>query len=433
MWNSTRRGRTITRRRKGAGRSNVNFKLIGLVAVTVVGIAGVALTISLISGAVANYKAKVEINKNNEEIKSEINNNINSDKENNNVEDKNENQNTNKNEDNKNDKDEIIESDAIVDVFEEEETYEPVRELKITALGEIMMGGKISQNVDYNYMSAFRYLSEYTKASDYTFAHLATNIVDLEEIGDTNSKYIVTAEIENAFNALGIDGLNIATDHMLDFGKEIFNDTKKFLSEDYDLIGLNNSIIYVEKDGVKVAIIGVCNETIGSSQSYTSAGIMMYNLNKVKALIETAKESASAVIVMTHLGNENSHTVTSSMKSTYKALVKAGADVVLGSHALGLYPIEIYKDKLIIYSLGYLMHDTSYESGKKSGIFDLTFNEHGELRKLEITPTYINAKKQTILMEDYNAKSVTDFLEYLAGNLKNCQIIDNRLVMHMDI
>lgn len=318
-----------------------------------------------------------------------------------------------------------------MDVFDEEDGHE-VRELKIAALGEIMMGGKVGKNVEYNYMSAFRHISEYTKSSDYTMAHLATNIVDLEELGDTNSKYIVTADIDNAFNALGIDGLNMATDHILDFGNEIFNDTKKFLSEDYDLIGLNNSIIYVEKDGVKVAIIGVCNETIGSEKTYTSAGIMMYNLNKVKTLIETAKESASAVIVMTHLGNENSHTITNGMKNTYRALIKAGADVVLGSHALGVYPIEIYKDKPIIYSLGYLMHDTSYESGKKSGIFNLTFNEQGNLKKIEIIPTYINAKKQTILMEDYNAKSATAFLKYIAGDLKECHITDNKLVMYMD-
>ncbi len=328
---------------------------------------------------------------------------------------------------------EIIESDASVDVFdEEEEGHEPVKELKITALGEIMMGGKVGSNVEYNYMSAFRHISEYTKDSDYTMAHLATNIVDLQELGETNSKYIVTTDIDNAFNALGIDGLNIATDHILDFGKSMFNDTKKFLEEDYDLIGLNNSIIYVEKDGIKVAIIGVCNETIGSESTYTSAGIMVYNLNKVKALIETAKESASAVIVMAHLGNENSHTITNGMKNTYKAIIKAGADVVLGSHSLGVYPIEMYKDKPIIYSLGYLMHDTSYENGKKGGIFNLTFNEQGSLKKIEIIPTYINAKKQTILMEDYNAKSTTTFLKTLAGDQKDCHITDNKLVMYMD-
>ena len=106
--------------------------------------------------------------------------------------------------------------------------------------------------------------------------------------------------------------------------------------------------------------------------------------------------------------------------------------MVLGSHSLGVYPIEMYKGKPIIYSLGYLMHDTSYENGKKGGIFNLTFNEQGSLKKIEIIPTYINAKKQTILMEDYNAKSTTTFLKSLVGDQKDCHITDNKLVMYMD-
>ncbi len=327
---------------------------------------------------------------------------------------------------------EIIESDASVDIFDEVNGYEPIKELKITALGEIMMGGKIGENLEYNYDDAFKYITEHTKDSDYTLAHLATNVVEIEELGTTNSKYIVKAEIKEALSNLGLDGINIATDHILDFGIPMLNDTKEILAKDYDLLGLEDSIIYVEKEGIKVALIGVCNETIGNEKTYTSAGIMMYNLSNVKSLIKKAKESASAVIVMTHLGNENSHTITKTMKSTYKALIKAGADVVLGSHALGIYPIEIYKGKPIIYSLGYLMHDTSYESGKKGGIFDLTFNEQGKLKKIEITPTYINAKKQTILMKDYNAKSAEDFLKYVAGDLKECHIVENKMTMYME-
>ena len=124
--------------------------------------------------------------------------------------------------------------------------------------------------------------------------------------------------------------------------------------------------------------------------------------------------------------------ITEKTDEMFGRITKAGADVVLGSHSLGVYPIEMYKDKTIIYSLGYLMHDTSYENGKKGAIFNLTFNEQGNLKKIEIIPTYINAKKQTILMEDYNATSTTTFLKTLAGEQKDCHITDNKLVMYMD-
>ena len=35
----------------------------------------------------------------------------------------------------------------------------------------------------------------------------------------------IKENILNAFNALGVDGVNLATDHMLDFGKDVFKDT----------------------------------------------------------------------------------------------------------------------------------------------------------------------------------------------------------------
>ena len=72
---------------------------------------------------------------------------------------------------------------------------------------------------------------------------------------------------------------------------------------------------------------------------------------KLKSMIKEAKKNSQAVVMMTHLGFENTHEITDVMKWFYRELVKAGADIVLGSHALGIYPIEIYNGKPIIYSI----------------------------------------------------------------------------------
>ena len=332
----------------------------------------------------------------------------------------------------------IVETDNKMEVDSKEETISPdiplnsIKEFNLVALGEIMMGGEINKNVDYNYLLAFKEISDITSKGDYTVAHLATNVTKLDKIENPKSKYIVTNKIDNAFGALGIDGLCLATEHMLDFGKDIFLDTKALLEDDYDLIGLKNNIIYVENDGIELAIIGVCNEVIGSEGAYTNAGIMVYNMAKLKEMIKEAKQNAQAVILMTHLGYENTHQITSIMDWFYKELIKAGADLVIGSHSIGVYPIEIYNGKPIIYSLGYLMHDTNYEVGKKSGIFNFKFNEIGKLVEIKVTPTYINAKKQTLLYSEYDKNGANEFLKYIAGDLNNCSINDNVLTVNLD-
>lgn len=305
-----------------------------------------------------------------------------------------------------------------VQIYEENNNVE-VEEKTFTVafLGELMMGGAIGESLGYNYMSAFKSIAEYTSKANYTTVNLATNVIDLDELKDTKSKYIVTKNIENAFNALGVDGINLASDHMMDFGKDVFKDTVSILEEDYDLIGMKDTIVYAEHDGIKIAIIGVCNEVIGTESKYTDAGIMMYNLKKLQSMIKEAKKNVNTVVVLTHLGLENTHTVTSIMSWFYKELINAGADIVLGSHALGLYPVEIYNGKPIIYSTGNLMSDTDYSLGKETGVFTITLDENGYLESLEILPLYVNAKKQTILYNEYNKEKSGELLKYLTSKL----------------
>ena len=281
------------------------------------------------------------------------------------------------------------------------------------ALGEVMMGG--SDNA--NYVLSFKDVSQIAQEADYTVTSLTTNIVNLDKIEDPKSKYIVTKNILKAFNALGIDGVNIASDHMLDFGKNIFNGTKTILSDaKLDIIGIQDDIIYAEHDGIKVAFIGVSNEIIGSYSSFTDAGIWVYDnyMTRIKTAIKRAKESADTVVIMTHLGSENSHEVTSVMTWFYHELANAGADLILGNHALGVYPIEMYKNVPIIYSLGYFMHDTTYDIGKKSGIFKFTIDVKGKIRSLEFTPTYIT-EDGVKLYSEYNSSDALEFMKYVAN------------------
>ena len=58
--------------------------------------------------------------------------------------------------------------------------------MRITALGEIMMGGsKWNKN---SYSIAYKEIASHTLESDYTIASLATNITSVEDLSDTKSK-----------------------------------------------------------------------------------------------------------------------------------------------------------------------------------------------------------------------------------------------------
>lgn len=299
------------------------------------------------------------------------------------------------------------------------------------ALGEMMLGPEDATK--YDFISSFKNISEYTQDADFTFASLSTNIVNLDKLENVKNKYIVTSGIIKSFQTLGVDAVNVATDHMVDYSKTIFDGTVEILRENnLDVMGLYNDVIYAENDGIKVAFIGLNNEVIGSYYKYTSYGILMYDdyMTNLKSLISATKEKADFVVLVTHLGFENSQTVTSVMSWFYRALINAGADMVLGNHALGNYPITIYNGKPIIYSLSYLVTDSKYEQAHKSAIYKFTLDVTGALQNIEVTPVYSTFAKEVLLYSEYNLEEALSFLKYLSEKTYDgvkMNIVDGKL------
>ena len=79
----------------------------------------------------------------------------------------------------------------------EDNNLEPLtyNNMTITLLGEIMMGGEVTNNLDYYYSKAFKGIYSLTNKSDFTYANFSTNITNLEKIENAKSKYLVTKEV----------------------------------------------------------------------------------------------------------------------------------------------------------------------------------------------------------------------------------------------
>lgn len=163
--------------------------------------------------------------------------------------------------------------------------------MDLMVLGEIMMGGKVTTNLDYNYLMAFKHIYDLTKKSDFTYANLSTNITNLDKIEDAKTNYLVTKNILSAFNALGLDALSIATDHITDYPSEIIKNTEKLLEENSIYVaGKKDMPMYFEKDGKKIAIVSTNSVIIGTKENYTKNGISVYDEDNIKKNIQEAKK-----------------------------------------------------------------------------------------------------------------------------------------------
>lgn len=327
---------------------------------------------------------------------------------------------------------------AISNVDEEEENNQvetlTYNNMTLTLLGEIMMGGEVTDNLDYYYSKAFKGIYSLTNKSDFTYANFSTNITNLEKIENAKSKYLVTKEVISGLNALGLDCVSIASDHITDYPSDIIKNTIGILeNNDIFVAGRQNMPVYFEKGDKKVAIVSTNSVILGTSSNYTKNDISVYSKDNLEKNIKEAKQSADIVIADIHWGREYVYNVTSQMRQIAKVAIDAGADLVVGEHAAGVYPLEMYKGKPIIFSLGYLIGDSDLYVGKESFLFDINISKDKKLDTITMTPIYIKDKKEVMLYTDYDSRKADSYLnqynDWHIQNGLNSTIKDNKIVV----
>ena len=350
----------------------------------------------------------------------------------------------------KEEKDITIEENSYIDVEKEKEENNDKKENEITektddkvsdentslmVLGEIMMGGKVTQALDYNYMLAFKEVYNITKESDFTYSNLATNITNLDKIEDAKTDYLVTKNIVNAFNALGIDALSIATDHITDYPENIIKNTESILEKNNIFVaGKKDMPVYFEKNDKKIAIVSTNSVIIGTKNNYEKNGISTYSEENIKKNILEAKKMSDFVIVDIHWGKgESQFGITEEMKNMARFVIDCGADMVMGTHAVGIQPIDMYNGKPIIYSTGYFMTNLEYETTKLSYMFNFKFNKDTKLESIEMTPIYIKDLKETVLFNSFDSFNSNVNMNSLVNRSKekgvNAEVKDGKIVV----
>ena len=307
--------------------------------------------------------------------------------------------------------------------------------MTINLLGEVMMGGVVSEKLNYSYSSAIKGVYSTTRSADFTYCNFPTNITNLDKIENVKSKYLVTNEAITALEALGVDSVSIASDHIIDYPTDIIKNTiSKFEEADIFVAGRENMPVYFEKDGKKIAIVSTNSVIIGTSKNYSNEGISIYSKDNLSKNIQEAKESADVVIADIHWGRDHVYGVTNQMKDIAGAAIDAGADMVIGSHALGVYPIVKYNDKPIIYSTGYLMSDLDYNVAKEGFIFKVNIDENMKINTLEMTPIFIENKEAVKLYNEYDLEKCSSYLQQFNNwHLENgldSKIEDDKIVIN---
>jgi poly-gamma-glutamate synthesis protein (capsule biosynthesis protein) len=205
----------------------------------------------------------------------------------------------------------------------------------------------------------------------------------------------------------GFDILGLANNHALDLGGEGLSETAFHLgAAGIDVIGAGPvddpapQPLIQEVSGIRLAFLAF-NGLPDSPAVLPDAGWSPVEWNRDRAVeaVAAARDRADAVIASVHWGYEYEMRVDPAQRDAARALLEAGADLVIGHHPHVVQAIEVNAGRAVAYSLGNFVFDQPHPEAQRGLVVRAFFDEEG-LRALQALPVRAGPRPQLMTPED---------------------------------
>ncbi|MFA5755393.1 MAG: CapA family protein [Candidatus Paceibacterota bacterium] len=235
---------------------------------------------------------------------------------------------------------------SIVDAIEQE----IVPTEKIVFVGDMMFDRGVERlmiNSDFTYPIEF--IKKFLNSFDYIVGNLEGPInEDPEDFTDSSMQFSFDKRVLDSLENFSV--LSLANNHTLNTGNSGLEETRSILKE---------------------ANIGFTGDptTCGVENVYQKDGFSFFGINETfyfncsnKEITDSIEEykfynPESFLIILIHWGNEYENVNSSSQQKLARLMIDSGADLIIGGHPHVVQNIELYKNKLIFYSLGNFIFD----------------------------------------------------------------------------
>lgn len=264
--------------------------------------------------------------------------------------------------------------------------------VKLFAIGDVVFNNKFfGKENDWPAEYPFESCSKYVERADISILNLEGALSDRGTPVRHKSSLRSHPYWFKGINNTGFNVLNLANNHIFDFGIDAIDDTLQLIDNtDMHYVGFGNNLetarrpLTLHINEIDVAILSYCT-VVNRAHLYadeTKPGIPFADVSAIQAGIRTAKDSADVVIVLFHWGLENFLYPTPEQIMLGHAAIDAGAALVLGHHPHVIQGIEKYKHGIIAYSLGnFIFSDIYWEGVSPTGdnfIFEKKWNENNQ-------------------------------------------------------
>lgn len=264
-----------------------------------------------------------------------------------------------------------------------------MKKITIGAVGDIMIYTPLRDSPLYHIL----------KKSTLATANLENPLTDCEVPTDKLLGLKSSPAVADQLNYLGVQVVSIANNHALDYTDRGLLDTIKYVSNvGVKIVGGGKNLkealtpAIIEAGPLKMAFIGLASTLpLGSAATDKRPGIapvriystiaidsaiaeeqpgtspfvhtrlVKEDVDTVAEAIKKAKKSSDLVIISIHWGVASGWSapfhgnLAEYQPPLARALIDAGADIILGHHPHVIHGIEVYRGKIIFYSLGHFI------------------------------------------------------------------------------
>ena len=217
----------------------------------------------------------------------------------------------------------------------------------------------------------------------------------------------------------GTDIVNLANNHVYDFGEEALVDTFAALDgEGIPYVGAGANLeeasrpYYFVCNGRKIAIVAATQ--IERSTNYTKEAtqerpgvLKTLQPDKFVEVIRQAKSNSDSVIAVVHWGTEGDSYFGQDQKELADAFAAAGADAVIGGHTHCLQGFEMIGEVPVIYSLGNFWFSSNTLD---TGIAKVTVDQEGELT-LSFVPCLQKNLRTSLVTDEAERQRIFTFMQ----------------------
>jgi poly-gamma-glutamate capsule biosynthesis protein CapA/YwtB (metallophosphatase superfamily) len=294
-----------------------------------------------------------------------------------------------------------------------------IRTLLVT--GDVIpaRGVNYFQTVRHDYLWPFRPTAAYTKKADITYINLEAPLFAGCPVSPAESfTFCGDARTVNGLTYMGADVVNLANNHLSNYGAQGITATDKLLHQHGMQTSGLGPVAVINVRGLKFGFIG-----------FNGVGVAI-DRTALKAGIARARQLADVVVVQFHWGKEYERqpkadpgVPTPDDPVTIAHLsIDWGADIVIGNHPHWYQGVEVYHGKLITYAHGNFVFDQMWSEQTREGVIG-TYTFYGTklvaakwvaVRSYDYgQPEFMNAKDNAIALTTMEAAS-----DQLAARLK---------------